>query len=350
MTNRPSIFSLSVGELTELCKSAGDKPFRAKQILKRLYSQLISDIDEMKELPKKLRLELVKLVDFSLPPIVKEETTKDGQTVKIAIQFNESELPVEAVLLLNARRRPTFCLSSQLGCVLDCSFCATASMGFIRNLTMGEMIAQVWLLRRELTKRKLNPVHNIVFMGMGEPLANRQHLGEALRRLHSPEFFEISWRNMTVSTAGVVEGIQWMAREFPQVNLALSLNAASDQIRKKMMPSLAKHSLHELVSAMNGHYKKTSRRPTFEYVLLDGVNAGKKDAHQLARLLSAVPCLVNLIPFNADEKSTYRPPPLEAQRTFLSILEQAGIKATLRRSPGKEIRAGCGQLATKDGP
>ena len=350
MTNRPSIFSLSHEGLTELCKSAGDKPFRAKQILKRLYGQLICDLDEMKELPKKLRQELVKLVDFSLPPIVKEETTKDGQTVKIAIQFKEGELPVEAVLLLNACRKPTFCLSSQLGCVLDCSFCATATMGFIRNLTFDEMIAQVWLLRRELMKLNLKPTHNIVFMGMGEPLANRQQLGKALERLHSPEFFEISWRNMTVSTAGVVEGIQWMARHFPQVNLALSLNAASDQIRKTLMPSLAKHSLHELVTAMNEHYKKTGRRPTFEYVLLNGVNGGKKEAHQLARLLSSVPCLVNLIPFNADENSTYRPPPLEAQKTFLSILEQAGVRATLRRSPGKEIRAGCGQLATKDGP
>ena len=350
MSKRPNIFTLSLDELGSICKLAGDKPFRAKQIFKKLYGQLEGNLDEMKELPKNLRQELLKHVDFTVPPIVSTESTKDGQTIKVAMQFNRSELPVEAVLLLNARRRPTFCLSSQLGCVLDCAFCATATMGFKRNLTAGEMVTQVWLLRRSLVERGMKPVHNIVFMGMGEPLANRKHLKDALSRLHSSELFEISWRNMTVSTAGLIDGIEWMAQEFPQVNLALSLNAASDQIRHKLMPSLAKLSLTELVSAMENHHKKTSRRPTFEYVLLDGVNTSKKDAHQLAHLLNKVPCLVNLIPYNADEKSSFRPPSLELQRTFLAILEQSGIKATLRRSPGKEIRAGCGQLATKDGP
>ncbi len=350
MSKKPWIFSLSLAELSELFKTTGEKPFRAKQVFKRLYGQLLGDPDEMKELPKNLREKLPTMVDFGLPPIVSREETKDGRTVKVAIELAPNELPVEAVLLLNARRRPTFCLSSQLGCVLDCTFCSTATMGFQRNLTAAEMIYQVWVLRKELLSRDLSPSHNIVFMGMGEPLANRNNLSETLSRLHSSELFEISWRNMTVSTAGVVEGITWMAEEFPQVNLALSLNAASDTIRRKLMPSLAKHPIKELISAMVGHYKKTGRRPTFEYVLLDGINADPKAAKELVKLLTKVPCLVNLIPFNGDEKSTHSSPPMASQRAFHSILEKGGIKVTLRRSPGKEIRAGCGQLATKDRP
>jgi len=342
----PWVFSLTPDELALRFTEAGYPAFRSRQLVRRIYERYELAPDEMTEFPIELRSTLESIVDCRLPLEVGRSTTTDGRTVKVGLRFRSDEPPVEAVFMHNQRRRPTICVSSQLGCSLSCAFCSTASMGFVRNLSAGEILCQVWYLRRLLPPPRSC---NVVFMGMGEPLANRDAVGAALTALQDPARFGISWRHMTVSTAGVIAGIQWMADRFPQVNLALSLNASDDDIREQLMPS-PKVTVRQLVDAMVTHGRTTGRKPTFEYVLIDGINASTDHARRLGRTLTGVHGLVNVIPYNPGTGSSFRPPALTTQRAFMDALHTAGLAATLRRSPGNAIRAGCGQLASRQPP
>lgn len=345
---KPWIFELSLEELSQLLVQNGHKAFRAKQVFQWIYSRFQCNPEKMDNLPGKMRTDLAEIIDFSLPILIRQKTSSDESATKFAFTFNEDEAPVESVLMFNRKRKPTLCVSSQIGCPLKCSFCSTAKMGFTRNLTTAEIVFQVWFMRKELLRRKLQISHNIVYMGMGEPLLNRKALGESMKIFHDEKSFGISYRNMTVSTAGVLDGIEWLSENYPQVNLAVSLNSSIQKTRNEIMPTQCSSPIKKLIDGIKNHYEQTRRLPTIEYVLLKGINMSRAEAVTLVKLLDGLDCRVNLIPFNPpNEKSKLQRPELEDQQFFLSILKEHGIKATLRRSSGKDIGAGCGQLATK---
>jgi len=333
--------------LRTLLEARGFRTFRARQILDSVYRRYELDATKISGLPKDLRASIDDIVSLRQFERVALENSKRERTCKSAFSFNANEPPVETVLIENKERRPTFCVSSQLGCGYGCTFCSTATMGLVRNLSAGEIVYQVWALRRDLVKAKEEISHNVVFMGMGEPLSNRLALGTALEILHARWGLGISWRRMTISSVGVIEGIHWLGREFPQVNLAVSLNAPNDSIRKKLMPSAADGGVNELIRSLRGHFETTGRRPTVEYVLISGLNDSTKHATLLSSKLRTLPCLVNLIPFNPNKTSRFRRPSLEAQQNFLQHLRREGLNVTLRRSPGEGISAACGQLASR---
>jgi 23S rRNA (adenine2503-C2)-methyltransferase len=341
------IFAVTTNELADILKNNGMQAYRAKQIMEWVFAKYQINPEKMSNLPKEFRNAVQDLIDFSLPPMIKQKISHDKCATKFAFTFKEDEPAVESVLMFNKKRKPTLCVSSQIGCPYKCTFCSTSSMGFVRNLTSAEMIFQVWFMRKELERRDFDLSHNIVFMGMGEPLLNREALAQSLNTFHDDSRFGISFRNMTISTSGVLDGIKWMADNYPQINLAVSLNTPVQKTRNEIMPSQCSTPIKNLMEEIRNHAAKTKRLPTIEYVLLKGVNTGRTHAISLVKLLDELDCRVNLIPYNPAENSKLKAPEMDEQKFFLDILLENRIKATLRRSSGKDIGAGCGQLATQ---
>ncbi len=368
----PSVWGLGREALRRLMAEHGHAPFRGTQLQTWVFGRFTTDPSAMSDLPLPLRRELSeeRWLRLSPPPVVSIERSEEGDTVKFAVSFAEDEPPVECVLMLHRRRRrvmPSICISSQLGCAMGCRFCATASMGLIRNLAPWEMVFQVWLCMEHL--HELHPAAaaadkqhrkpSVMIMGMGEPLANYASVARAVELLGEPGGFDFSRRKITVSTSGIsTAGILSLAEDFPGVNLALSLNAPTDELRRKLMPVPAsRHGLKELLSAMQRHFELTGRRPTFEYVLLKGINDSQRHAHALAALLEESRGLLNLIPYNPTPvrrgdrgEETFAPPAPECVERFSKILEAAGLTVTVRKSAGTGIAAGCGQLASLHAP
>ena len=322
----------------------GEKPFRARQVLRWLHQRHEGDFAQMSDLAKGLREKLVATAGIEAPQIVGDTTAADG-TRKWLLKVDGANA-VEAVFIPETSRG-TLCVSSQAGCVLDCAFCSTGKQGFNRNLGTAEIIGQLWLANRllKVDRQGARPVTNVVMMGMGEPLLNLDNVIPALRLMRDDNAYGLSRRRVTVSTAGVVPGIDRLRDECP-VALAVSLHAPNDELRDRLVPVNRKYPLAELVKACNRYLDKAPRDfITFEYVMLDGVNDSDAHARELVALAGKVRSKFNLIPFNPFPRSGFKRASPERIRGFADILARAGLTATTRKTRGDDIAAACGQLA-----
>ncbi|MGE0031925.1 MAG: 23S rRNA (adenine(2503)-C(2))-methyltransferase RlmN [Steroidobacteraceae bacterium] len=344
---RTNLLGLSRAELESFVAGLGAKPFRARQLLKWIYRRGESDFARMTDLAKDFRARLADVATVSVPEIVAAKTAADG-TRKWLLRMpgaSAAEQVIETVFIPEPGRG-TLCISSQIGCAMDCSFCATGAQGFNRNLTAAEIIGQVWLANRELERDPdgLRIISNVVMMGMGEPLANYRNVLPAMRLLMDDLGYDLSRRRVTLSTSGLVPQIYRLAEDC-NVALAVSLHAPNDALRDTLVPINRKHPIAELLAAC-WHYleRQNGRSVTFEYTMLDGVNDQPQHARELALLLRGHDAKVNLIPFNTFPGTKYRRSPAEAIRRFRDLLVQGGVMATVRRTRGDEIDAACGQL------
>lgn len=319
----------------------GERSFRARQIFRHLYNRLIRSWDECSDLSKAFRTQLEYGTRLNAVETVQTEDATDG-TRKFLFRLTDGQ-PIESVLIPEPPRL-TACLSSQVGCALGCRFCLTGTMGFKRNLSTAEIVDQLVHMQQAVGPDRR--ITNIVFMGMGEPLANEEALLRALRILMEPAGFGFSHRRVTVSTVGLVPQMARLGRESP-VNLAVSLHAADDETRSRLMPINRKYPLAALMDACRAYPMPSRKRITFEYILLKEVNDRAEDARRLVRLLSSVRCKVNLIPFNPHPDLPFERPSEERVLAFQDILQQAHLTATIRQSRGADIRAACGQLAAR---
>jgi len=342
MIQKPLILDLEYHELEQLLKELGQPGFRAKQIWTALYQTLRHSFDEITTLPKILRDQLLETYDFQAVYPVRSIESRDKQTVKTLFRLGDGHL-IEAVLMYYDQRR-TLCISTQSGCGIGCSFCATGQMGLRRNLSSGEIIAQVLFYGRKLAETD-DKVTNVVLMGMGEPFQNYDNVMKALARLNDEDSFGLGARRFTISTVGIVPKIIQFADEETQFNLAISLHTVNDALRSSMIPINQKYPVDRLIEACRYYVRKTSRRVTFEYALISGVNDSVEDALALASKIRGLICHVNLIPLNPTEGYDAQPTSADQVEVFRQTLEEHNIPCTVRLRRGIEIQAGCGQLA-----
>ncbi len=345
--DRTNLLGMTRPELEAFVGAFGAKPYRARQLLKWIYRRGQSDFARMTDLAKDFRAELAERAQVTVPEIVADRIAADG-TRKWLLRMpgaTGSDQVIETVYIPEPGRG-TLCISSQIGCALDCSFCATGAQGFNRNLTAAEIIGQVWLANRELGRDPDGDriITNVVLMGMGEPLANYRNVLPAMQLMMDDFGYDLSRRRVTLSTSGLVPQIYRLAEDC-NVALAVSLHAPNDRLRDELVPINRKHPIAELLAAC-WHYldRQNGRSVTFEYTMLDGVNDRPEQARELARLLRGHHAKVNLIPFNTFRGTKYRRSPTEAIRHFRDLLVQGGVMATVRRTRGDEIDAACGQL------
>lgn len=347
-TSRTNLLGLPRPALEAFVEELGSKPFRARQLMSWIYKRGVGGFESMTDLAKAFRAQLALSAEVRVPDIVSVQRSSDG-TIKWLLQADASQ--AFEMVFIPEPDRGTLCISSQVGCVLDCAFCSTAQQGFNRNLTSAEIVGQVWLARRELAAEQAPSsagerlISNVVLMGMGEPLANYRNVVPALNILLDDLAFDLSRRRVTLSTSGLVPQIYRLAEEC-NVALAVSLHAPDDELRSELVPINRKHPIAELLQAC-WHYldEQNGRSVTFEYVMLDGINDSAHQARQLARLLKGHPAKVNLIPFNPFPGTRYRRSPQPAIRAFRDELLRQGVLATIRRTRGDDIDAACGQLA-----
>ena len=337
------VLDLTPDELGGFVAEVGEKPFRARQIFQWLHARGARSWEEMTDLPKALRDRLAGTARIGGLTVDTVQTSSDG-TRKLRLGTHDGR-SIESVLIPDGDKL-TQCISSQVGCALDCRFCATATLGFGRNLTAGEIVEQVYLGSALAGRRP----SNLVYMGMGEPLHNYAQVVRSLRILTDDLGASFSWRRITVSTAGLVAGIEKLGREDVRPNLAISLNATTDEVRDEVMPINKKWSIGKLLAAIRAYPLERRRRVTFEYVLLAGVNDTSEDAARLARLLRGLPCKVNLIPWNPHPLAPYQRPAPEAIERFQNEVKRLGLPAYLRTPRGDDIDAACGQLAAREQP
>jgi 23S rRNA (adenine2503-C2)-methyltransferase len=360
-TGLTNLLGLTRPQLEEYIAGLGSKPFRARQLLNWIYKRGEGRIAQMTDLAKDFRAQLVQCAEVRVPRICAVQVSADG-TRKWKLEADASQ--AFEMVYIPEPGRGTLCISSQVGCALDCSFCSTAQQGFNRNLTTAEIVGQVWLAARELeaavgagpeddsdeSAQVITPlsgriISNVVFMGMGEPLANFRNVVPALSILLDDFGFDLSRRRVTLSTSGLVPQMYKLAEQ-ANVALAVSLHAPNDALRNELVPINRKHPISELLAAC-WHYldEQNGRSVTFEYVMLDGVNDSPGLARELVRLLRGHPAKVNLIPFNPFPGTRYRRSPLAAIQRFRDELIRGGVLATIRRTRGDDIDAACGQLA-----
>ncbi|MFZ9708555.1 MAG: 23S rRNA (adenine(2503)-C(2))-methyltransferase RlmN [Steroidobacteraceae bacterium] len=341
---RTNLLGLERSALEAFVAGLGNKPFRARQLMSWLYKRAEGDFVAMTDLAKDFRAQLQEHAEVRTPEVVSRHDSADG-TRKWLLRADSSQA-FETVFIPETDRG-TLCISSQVGCALDCAFCSTAQQGFNRNLSTAEIVGQVWLANRELGfepggERRIT---NVVFMGMGEPLANFRNVVPAIRILLDDFGFDISRRRVTLSTSGLVPQIYKLADEV-NCALAVSLHAPDDQLRNELVPINHKHPIAELLESC-WHYldEQNGRSVTFEYVMLDGVNDQLEHARALAKLLRGRPAKLNLIPFNPFSGTRFRRSPTPVILRFRDELIQRGVLATIRRTRGDDIDAACGQLA-----
>jgi 23S rRNA (adenine2503-C2)-methyltransferase len=329
--------NFTLADWEKFLQDMGEKRFRAEQIFGWIYKKRAKCFGEMSDLPSSLREKLSLVVNLSCLDLIREEISCDG-TRKFLFKANDGNC-IESVLIFN-RNRVTACLSSQVGCALGCNFCLTGRDGFIRNLETGEIIDQFLGMEEELGE----PITNVVFMGMGEPLYNYESLVKAIRILVNDKGIGFPLRRITVSTAGVIPGILRLVREDFKVNLAVSLNAADDKTRSALMPINLKYPMKELIKVALAYPGSRRKWVIFEYILIKNVNDRPEDAIELAGLIGKRRAKINLIPFNPYPGTTLQEPEQESIQTFQEILLSSHITALLRKSKGVDINAACGQL------
>ncbi len=343
---KTNLLGLSQGDLEQFLAERSEKPFRARQILQWVYQRGVDDFDDMTDLSKSLRARLKDDAEITMPAVQSRHDSSDG-CVKWLFSSGFGQA-VETVFIPEAARG-TLCISSQVGCALDCSFCATGAQGFNRNLTSAEIIGQVRYAIRDLPRRDNGDpaITNVVFMGMGEPLANYRSVVPVLELLVSDWAYGMSRRRVTVSTSGIVPHINKLAEDC-NVALAVSLHAPDDELRDQLVPINKLHPIKTLLSACWQYAATHSNRfITFEYVMLRGINDSTSHADQLARLLQGKPAKVNLIPFNPFPGTDFKRSSAETIRHFQDRLRKRGLVATTRKTRGDDIDAACGQLAGK---
>lgn len=330
--------SLSLAEWRDVMAELGEPPFRAGQVFAWIHKEQVTDYASMTNLSKDLREKLTRTVPLHLPSIALTQTSADGQTRKYLVSLYDQE-QIETVQM-RYRYGDSLCISSQVGCRMGCRFCASTLSGRKRDLTPGEMLGQVYAAQRAGG----TTVSHVDIMGCGEPLDNYQSLLRFLSLIHDAQGKNLSYRNITVSTCGLTEGIRALAREDLPITLAISLHAPNDEIRRSMMPIAARVSMDELLATCRDYADATRRRITYEYALVGGVNDAPEHAKELAARLAGTLCHVNLIPVNPIKERAYQASSKDSIRKFMEILEQHGIEVTLRREMGREIDAACGQL------
>jgi len=335
-------------ELTEFVAKFGHKPFRANQLLRWIYKDGEQSFDNMSDIAKDFRETLNSNAQISLPEIKLDHTSQDG-TRKWLLNVGESNL-IEMVFIPETSRG-TLCVSSQVGCALECTFCSTGRQGFNRNLTSSEIIGQLWLANKLIDKKNDNneqkSVTNVVMMGMGEPLANYKHVVHALEMMLDDKVYGLSRRRVTLSTSGLVPAIDQLREDCP-VSLAISLHASNDELRDEIVPINKKYPIKSLMESCMRYIEKAPRDfITFEYVMLSGVNDSIDQAKELIKITQNVPCKFNLIPFNPFPKSGYECSSRPTIHAFQKVLMDAGIVTTVRKTRGDDIDAACGQLAGK---
>jgi 23S rRNA (adenine2503-C2)-methyltransferase len=337
---RVNLYGLLPSELEGLARALGASAFRGRQLATWLFRKGVGDLAAMTDLPKEFRERLAEGATLALPEVERVTASRDGSE-KLVLRLADGAR-IQAVLMPEEDRH-TLCLSTQVGCGFGCAFCLTGTMGVERNLTADEIVGQ--LVRANARLGPARRVTHIVFMGMGEPLANYAATVKAIRIITDAKYgFGYSSRRVTLSTVGLVTGIEKLAREGLNVNLAVSLHATTDAVRQRLMPINRSWNIEALLGAVRRFPISARRRVFFEYVLLDRVNDSAEDARRLARLLRGIPAKVNLIPFNEWPRSEFQRPPLPAVLAFQKILLQAGVTTTVRWSKGEDIGAACGQL------
>lgn len=349
-TAKTNLLGLTRTELEAFVANLGEKPFRARQLMKWLYKRHVADFEQMTDLAKRFRARLSEIAEVVVPEITLTQVSADGTRKWLLAMPSHhgasgSKQGIEMVFIPEPGRG-TLCISSQIGCAMDCTFCSTAQQGFNRNLTAAEIVGQVWLANKELGYEHGGDrvVTNIVFMGMGEPLANYRNVVPAAEILMDDLGFDISRRRVTVSTSGLVPQMLRLAEE-TNCALAVSLHAPNDTLRDELVPINRKHKIAELLDACWVYVEKQNARSiTFEYVMLDGVNDLPEHAHQLVALLKGRPAKLNLIPFNPFPGTGYKRSSAAAIERFRDILNANGVIATTRRTRGDDIDAACGQL------
>lgn len=344
------LYRLLPEEMEQMVIDMGQPRYRADQILYPLYYKFPKNISEIRQLPTIMRNKLAEEgYVIGSATEVHRVVSEDGDTTKLLLNLADGT-PVETVLIqyppskINGHPRSTICVSTQVGCAMGCTFCATGQMGFERNIKAEEIVAQV-IHFAELLEKRGQHVTNLVFMGMGEPLVNYDETIRAVRLLTHPRGFGIGQRNITISTIGIISGIDKLAEEDLQIGLAISLHAPNDKLRQKLVPTAGPHSVDDLIAAGKRYFKKTGRRVTFEYALIEGVNDSPEIAKELSLLLDGNGSHVNLIPLNPTAGDFHRP----SKRSVLEferILNIAGVNCTVRVEKGTEISAACGQLRT----
>lgn len=346
-TTKQNIRNLSLVDIQNYLVSISEKPFRSKQIFEWLWKKNASNFDEMSNLSLSLRNSLNN--DFYIDHILlsDQQMSKDG-TVKCAFSIGESQV-IEGVMIPTTTRS-TACISSQVGCSLACTFCATGRLKLLRNLTPGEIVDQVVYLNQLSLENQQRPLTNIVYMGMGEPLLNYKNVLRSTEILCSPDGLGISPRRITVSTAGIAKMIRKLGDDEVRFNLALSLHAANDTKRNKIMEINESNNLAELSDSLQYFHEKTGSRITFEYIIFKDFNDQPEDAYELANFAKCVPCKINIIEYNPIDDGEFQQADAEKVKVFASILESKNMIVNVRRSRGKDIDAACGQLANKNKP
>lgn len=339
---------MNLKKVEEILK--GEPLYRLKQTKKAIFFDLIKSWDDVTTLPKNLRQKLSENCPLQELKTEKILTSKNGQTIKALFKLRDG-FKIEAVLMRHINNRRTVCVSSQVGCSMGCRFCATSQQGFKRNLSADEIVEQVLYFARLLKKTK-ERVTNVVFMGMGEPFLNYDNVLEAIKILNDKEGFNLGVRHISISTVGITEGIEKLAKEKLQVNLAVSLHAPNNELRTKLMPINKVYPVEKILTAVGKYIKKTKRRVMFEYLMIDNTNDSEGQTEELAQVLKKslkeVPYFVNLISYNPIGHSKFKPSPGWKIKKFKEILEKAKIATTQRYRFGKEIKAACGQLAGRE--
>lgn len=333
---------MTLSELEDLMAQMGATKFRAKQIHNWIYAKSVSSIDEMTNLSKDFREQLKQVAFVTESKIKVKQVSSDG-TLKYLIEYPDGECVETVLMRFDNRANLTACVSSQVGCAVNCSFCATGKGGFKRNLTYQEIIEQVLSIQRDTGLK----VTNIVFMGQGEPLLNLNNVLKALEIFNND--FQIGARRITISTSGIIPGIKRLAEMDLQSTLAISLHAPNHKLRAELMPIENKYPIDELKNALIDYVEKTGRRITIEYILIHGFNDTQEVAKELAILLRGIKCNINLIPYNSVIENDYKKPSNNDIMKFKYLLEHSGKKVTVRLERGADIDAACGQLRGKQG-
>ncbi len=349
---KQNLIGMTQDELEVFVESLGEKKYRGAQLYSWIYGKGAQTFDEMSNISGAFREILNGVASLDHLRVTSSSTSQDG-TTKFLFELKDG-LAIESVLIPpdrkspNAESRLTLCVSTQVGCPLDCKFCATGSMGFSRNLTAGEIIGQVLQAQRSTHRR----ITNLVYMGMGEPMLNYGNVMKSIETITDDKALNIGVRHITISTAGYADKIRQMADENRKVKLALSLHSLDNEKRAALMPITRKFSVGDLIEALEYYYRKTRNRPTFEYILFDGFNDTESDIKKFEHLARRIPCKVNIIPFHSIAfthpsgfAATLRPTPRTRSEAFADRLRQANITVMIRASSGEDIKAACGQLA-----
>ncbi|MBP9722523.1 MAG: 23S rRNA (adenine(2503)-C(2))-methyltransferase RlmN [Gammaproteobacteria bacterium] len=351
-TNLVNLLNFSRKDLENYCLSIGETKFRATQIIKWIHQKGVTDFDQMTNLSFALRAKLKELCCINVPKVVLRKQAPD-QTIKYLIELSPGNC-IETVYIPEATRA-TLCVSSQIGCALNCTFCSTAQQGFNRNLSCAEIISQLWIVYHDINKLnenleiqpedELSQVTNVVFMGMGEPLLNYENVLKASDLMLDDNAYGLSKYRVTLSTSGVVPMLDRLKQDSPMA-LAVSLHAPNNELRNTLVPINKKYPIEQLLAACKNYFDgQNKRKVTFEYVMLDGINDTPKHARELIRILEGIPAKVNLIPFNPFPRTNYKCSGSDVISKFHDIMNKSGIVTTVRKTRGNDIDAACGQLA-----